>query len=324
MGPFGAFLAGVAGKVLSNVATAKILGTDEQKAQIGSGTAPSLQAGPPIEMTPIEGSVRQDFGDFGSENLAESAQGEQDRLMELILMEQMKDEGGVASLYNGGYLNRFGGGSLGIMDLLNMPEVTPEMPQAPEATPFANITKWFESLDPEMQEALMAGGEKVGAALFERIIAGKREQPGSLVSTQTLPGNSARRRATQMSNIKPVGGSELDLEKLMKKYVDFSKSKEKTQGTPLLHKFPGKDDLKFLSARGGGVLDRRMFAQNYMPYGGKITGPGGPKDDKIPVMASNGEYMLSKAAVDQAGQGNHAKGVAALEAFNELGNMRYG
>ena len=315
------FWANVAAAVASNVLSSKILGTDEQKAQIGSGTAPSLQAGPPIEMTPIEGSVRQDFGDFGSENLAESAQGEQDRLMELILMEQMKDEGGVASLYNGGYLNRFGGGSLGIMDLLNMPEVTPEMPQAPEATPFANITKWFESLDPEVQDALMAGGEKVGAALFERIIAGKREQPGSLVSTQTLPGNSARRRATQMSNIKPVGGSKLDLEKLMKKYVE---SKEKTQGTPLLHKFPGKDDLKFLSARGGGVLDRRMFAQNYMPYGGKITGPGGPKDDKIPVMASNGEYMLSKAAVDQAGGGNHAKGVAALEAFNELGNMRYG
>ena len=280
---------GILGKIFtavaSNVLSSKILGTDEQKAAIGSGTAPSLQSGPPIEMTPIEGSVRQDFGDFGSENFAESPQNEQDRLMELILMEQMKDDEGIASLYSGGYLNRFGGGSLGIMDLLNMPEVTPEMPQAPEATPFANITKWFESLDPEMQEALMAGGEKVGAALFERIIAGKREQPGSQVSTQTLPGNSARRRAAQM-NIKPIQG--------------------------------------YVRAADGGVLDRKMFAQNYMPYGGKITGPGGPKDDKIPVMASNGEYMLSKAAVDQAGGGNHAKGVAALEAFNELGNMRYG
>ena len=280
---------GILGKIFtavaSNVLSSKILGTDEQKAAIGSGTAPSLQSGPPIEMTTIEGRVRQDFGDFGSENFAESPQNEQDRLMELILMEQMKDDEGIASLYSGGYLNRFGGGSLGIMDLLNMPEVTPEMPQAPEATPFANITKWFESLDPEMQEALMAGGEKVGAALFERIIAGKREQPGSQVSTQTLPGNSARRRAAQM-NIKPIQGS--------------------------------------VRAADGGVLDRKMFAQNYMPYGGKITGPGGPKDDKIPVMASNGEYMLSKAAVDQAGQGNHAKGVAALEAFNELGNMRYG
>ena len=78
------------------------------------------------------------------------------------------------------------------------------------------------------------------------------------------------------------------------------------------------------SAADGGVLDRQMFAQNFMPYGGKITGPGGPKEDKIPVMASNGEYMLSKAAVDQAGGGNHAKGIAALEEFNELGNMRYG
>ena len=287
---------GILGKIFtavaSNVLSSKILGTDEQKAQIGSGTAPSLQSGPPIEMTPIEGSVRQDFGDFDAENFAESPQNEQDRLMELILMEQMKDEGGVASLYNGGYLNRFGGGSLGIMDLLNMPEieidpnlVTPEMPQAPEATPFANITKWFESLDPEMQEALMAGGGRVGAALFERIVSGKREQPGSQVSTQTLPGNSARRRAAQM-NIKPIQGS--------------------------------------VRAADGGVLDRRMFAQNYMPDGGDITGPGGPKDDLIPVMASNGEYMLSKAAVDQAGGGNHAKGVATLEAFNELGNMRYG
>jgi hypothetical protein len=75
---------------------------------------------------------------------------------------------------------------------------------------------------------------------------------------------------------------------------------------------------------GGGVLNREMFAQNYMPNGGDIKGPGGPKDDLIPVMASNGEFMLSKAAVDQAGGGNHSKGIARLEAFNNLGNRRYG
>jgi len=283
------FLATVAAAVASNVLSSKILGTDEQKAAIGSGTAPSLQAGPPIEMTPIEGSVRQDFGDFGSENLAESPQDEQDRLMQLILMDQMKDDEGIASLAaNGGYLNRFGGGSLGIMDLIKQEVFNPQelMQDLPEV-PLSKIQTWWQSLDPEMQDALTAGGEKVGAALFERIIAGKREQPGSLVSTQTLPGNSARRRAAQM-NIKPIQGSQ----------VKFAES--------------------------GGVLDRKMFAQNFMPDGGDITGPGGPKDDLIPVMASNGEYMLSKAAVDQAGGGNHAKGVAALEAFNALGNMRYG
>jgi len=70
----------------------------------------------------------------------------------------------------------------------------------------------------------------------------------------------------------------------------------------------------------GGVLNRPMF----MPHGGAMRGPGGPKDDLIPVMASNGEFMLSKAAVDQAGSGNHNKGIARLTAFNNMGNRRYG
>jgi len=74
----------------------------------------------------------------------------------------------------------------------------------------------------------------------------------------------------------------------------------------------------------GGVLGRSMFAQNYMPQGGAMQGPGGPKSDLIPVMASDGEYMLSKAAVDQAGGGNHARGIANLEQFNNTGNRRYG
>ena len=73
-----------------------------------------------------------------------------------------------------------------------------------------------------------------------------------------------------------------------------------------------------------GVLDRKMFAANPMLDGGDVQGPGGPKDDLIPVMASNGEFMLSKAAVDQVGGGDHSKGIARLEAFNELGNQRYG
>jgi len=61
-----------------------------------------------------------------------------------------------------------------------------------------------------------------------------------------------------------------------------------------------------------------------MLYGGELDGPGGPKEDLIPVMASDGEFMLSKAAVDQAGGGNHTKGIARLNAFNKQGNNRYG
>ena len=34
---------------------------------------------------------------------------------------------------------------------------------------------------------------------------------------------------------------------------------------------------------------------------GMITGPGGPKDDKIPAMLSNGEFVFTAKAVDRAG-----------------------
>lgn len=151
------------------------------------------------------------------------------------------------------------------------------MPEVPEGQGMmAQAGEWWEGQTPDLQNAIMSAGAKVlSTALFPP------EQKGSLVSTQTLPGNSARRRAAQM-NIKPIVGSSF--------------------------------------AADGGVLNRPMF----MPKGGAMYGEGGPKDDLIPVMASNGEYMLSKAAVDQAGGGNHAKGIAALNAFNNAGNRRYG
>ena len=66
------------------------------------------------------------------------------------------------------------------------------------------------------------------------------------------------------------------------------------------------------------VLARPMFKGN------PVVGPGGPKDDIIPVLASDGEFMLSKAAVDHAGGGNHALGIERLKAFNNKGNQRYG
>jgi hypothetical protein len=95
---------------------------------------------------------------------------------------------------------------------------------------------------------------------------------------------NASRRRNNLSNITPIGGS------------------------------------KVTYANQGQALKRPMF----MPQGGQMRGPGGPKDDLIPVMASNGEYMLSKAAVDAAGNGSHAQGLARLDAFNKMGNKRYG
>ncbi len=280
------FLGKVAAAVASNVLTSKILGTDEQKSPIGTGQSAGIQAGPPLEIDPIEGSSVDEFGEFDTENFAESAQNEQDRLMELVLMEQMKDDEGIASLYSGGYVQKAAFGDLiGDIDLsLEGMDMPIEAPEAPEAnTVLAQIKNWYNSLDEETQKALMEGAEDVGIAAFTRIVSGKQPRPGGKVQTPQAGGFQNKR---EMQKIKPIQGSQ----------VKFAES--------------------------GG--DRKMFAQNFMPDGGKIKGPGGPKDDLIPVMASNGEYMLSKAAVDQAGGGNHAKGVAALEAFNALGNMRYG
>ena len=281
--------------VASNVLSSKILGTDEQKAPIGTGQSAGIQAGPPLEIDPIEGSSVDEFGEFDTENFAESAQNEQDRLMELILMEQMKDDEGIASLYSGGYVKKAADGTLlGDIDLsmdLEIPEyeidpelITPELYEEPEvASLIERIQDFYYRLDPEIQDELMKGAEKVGIATLQRLVSGKQPRPGGRVKTPEAGGFQNKR---EMQKIKPIQGSSF--------------------------------------ADGGAVLNRKMFAQNFMPDGGKIKGPGGPKDDLIPVMASNGEYMLSKAAVDQAGGGNHAKGVAALEAFNALGNMRYG
>ena len=86
---------------------------------------------------------------------------------------------------------------------------------------------------------------------------------------------------------------------------------------------PKTSGLEILTGmEGGGVLDRKMFKP--MLGGGELDGPGGPKDDLIPVMASDGEFMLSKATVDLVGGGNHNKGIAALEKLNNRGNKVYG
>ena len=49
--------------------------------------------------------------------------------------------------------------------------------------------------------------------------------------------------------------------------------------------------MQFL-ATGGDTFPRKI---------GQISGPGGPKDDKVPAMLSNGEFVFTAKAVDNAG-----------------------
>ena len=305
----------LAGKIASNRA-------NDPKAAIGSGTAPSLQPGGDIQVSAVEGSQVQDFGDFENSNIAESDEMTEQEQLLVMLQQAGFDADGLASLAFGGPVQyKANGGGIdallkqlgidvesltapsleGVVDFTQTEPMDPYSPDALEISMDQNQLK--PSIDdmqiPEigqeqtmMQQVSNYAGENpemfnagIGAIgkVLSAALSDVPERKGSIVSTQTLPGNSARRRSAQM-NIQPIGGS------------------------------------KVTFANEGTALKRPMF----MPNGGQMRGPGGPKDDLIPVMASNGEYMLSKAAVDAAGNGSHAQGLARLDAFNKMGNKRYG
>ena len=341
----GTFLANVgasliAGKVASNR-------QKDPKGPIGSGTAPSIQPGEGGGFTPVAGSEVQDFGDFEYENMMEPEMTEEQQLAMLLQQLGMVEEGGVINAAYGKVLKRNNGGGIGslmdfdelkkrmgdinfmserpssgeIIDFTSIAE--PDLPdvlqnhienlelQKGAENLIANFTPEFEtdtpgvmSDTPELVEVptgfqnTMLGINEYAEAnpetfnaltggIIDIIMAATRDMPeqkGSQVMTKTLPAGNAARRRNQLENITPLGGSS----------VTFAKN--------------------------GKVLQRPMF----MPHGGTIHGPGGPRDDLVPVMASNGEYMLSKAAVDAAGDGSHAMGIARLNKFNEMGNRRYG
>jgi hypothetical protein len=54
-------------------------------------------------------------------------------------------------------------------------------------------------------------------------------------------------------------------------------------------------------ANTGGVVG---LALGGLEKRGMVYGPGGPKDDKIPAMLSNGEFVFTAKAVDNAGGPN--------------------
>jgi len=62
------------------------------------------------------------------------------------------------------------------------------------------------------------------------------------------------------------------------------------------------------------ILNRNMFLR--ASYGGYITGPGGPRDDKIPTLLSNTEFVQTGKAVagaDPTGGNNPDRGAKVME-----------
>jgi hypothetical protein len=328
----------LAGKIQSNRAK-------DPKAAIGSGTSPSLSPGEGGQYTPVAGSELQDFGDFQYENMTEPEEGDQEQL--LAMLQQMGMDGGVVNAAYGGELEyKASGGGIGSlqlpeelkklfpdiafmsdrpnMDVLDFTSIEEpdladvmvdqknmlELKQDPSNL-VQDFSMSFETETPGVMTDEMTLEEvptgmlenaKIGlenystdnpemfsaglGALTDVLMAALRDMPEQKGSNVRTQTlpGNASRRRSQLQNISPIGGSS----------VTFAKN--------------------------GSALQRPMF----MPQGGAMNGPGGPKDDLIPVMASNGEYMLSKAAVDAAGNGSHAMGIANLNKFNDMGNKRYG
>ena len=323
----------LAGKIQSNRAK-------DPKAAIGSGTSPSLSPGEGGQYTPVAGSELQDFGDFQYENMTEPEGGDEEQL--LAMLQQMGMDGGVVNAAYGGELEyKAGGGGIGdllqpeqldkllaaiggagerpnmdVIDFTSVAEpdladiMVAQLAEDPNNL-ITNFTPEFETETPGVMTDEMSLEEvptgmlenaKIGienyavdnpemfsaglGALSDVVMAALRDMPERKGSNVRTQTlpGNASRRRSQLQNISPIGGSS----------VTFAKN--------------------------GSALQRPMF----MPQGGAMNGPGGPKDDLIPVMASNGEYMLSKAAVDAAGNGSHAMGIANLNKFNDMGNKRYG
>jgi len=65
---------------------------------------------------------------------------------------------------------------------------------------------------------------------------------------------------------------------------------------------------------GGSVLGRKMFLS-----GGEVDGPGGPREDMVPIWASDKEYVMSHNGVKRMGGGDFDKGIAALDKVNKNG-----
>tara|TARA_R100000963_G_scaffold33686_1_gene26198 strand:- start:483 stop:1595 length:1113 start_codon:yes stop_codon:yes gene_type:complete len=56
-----------------------------------------------------------------------------------------------------------------------------------------------------------------------------------------------------------------------------------------------------VTANTGGVIGLALGGGKFPRKTGQIRGPGGPKDDKIPAMLSNGEFVMTAKAVQNAG-----------------------
>ena len=328
----------VAVNVASGAISRKIAGDPEQPKQIGSGTSPSLSPGPSMEVAPVEGSQVQEFGDFTLDNMSEPESAAEAEYILQALTEAGIDpntlsEYGIAGMSVGGYLNRAKGGGLSSLlsekgadeDFLDfLRRIGVIAGDRPEITSDILKVDFSETEQPKPEDLFEksmfadfqgASPEAPLPKFRDYNVTPTVHPPGTFEDPE--PNVFEKSQAWTALFNRLFGDDEKPKGSMVKTQTlpagNSNRRRSALEITPI-----GGSSVSF--ADGGSVLKRPMF----MPSGGAMYGPGGSKDDLIPVMASNGEYMLSKAAVDAAGDGSHAQGLARLDTFNKMGNMRYG
>ena len=301
--------------------------TDLNASASGAGTS----GGAALDIEDIIGTVvaGDDITPFEYKAYDEQGMTEEDQLMALMQQLSPEQSGGVMSAATGKYLSRGKGGGI-TFELLQQLFGSEKLKESG----FDSIEDMLAANTPPVDEIVASSGNaipmpdqqvginkpeinpNIGAELPREMgtmenaaydIKGfAKEHPAQFMAIANALGTAL---TTALGDEKPQAPSRLDSRPLMAGNANRRAAQMNVKpigGTQY--------------AKHGGTLNRPMF----MPDGGAMRGPGGPKEDLIPVMASNGEYMLSKAAVDQAGSGNHNKGIARLNAFNNQGNKRYG
>lgn len=289
----------------TNLISKKIMGDPDMPTQIGSGTAPSLTPGGDIDIAEIAGTDVQDFDKFTSTDFAKPSQDDEEMIMQELQKAGVSPEDlknfGIPGMYVGGLLRKMNlGGALGGLASIDLSSL--QMPDLLSGLALPDFGLNPEDIDipkPElsMYEKLLARYEDLDPLVQEQVTKGLG-QIGSAALTKLFEEDSEPRKSQVSTKTLPAAGNA---------------NRRRLQFDPIGMKDGGDPDK---------VLDRKMFTP--MLSGGELDGPGGPKDDLIPIMASDGEFMLSKATVDLVGNGNHSKGIAALEKLNNKGNRVYG
>jgi hypothetical protein len=104
------------------------------------------------------------------------------------------------------------------------------------------------------------------------------------------------------------------------KDLDFAAAKVKK----LREQFPGEPDEAF-ELQLDGITIAELKRAKKLAVGGAISGPGGPRSDRVPIMASNGEFIMNAAAVDRLGLPfMHALNSGNLPGFQDGGEVSVG